>query len=188
VVASGLPVQGRWWIVLVGVLLAGPLVCATSQAVNDWFDRHVDAINEPQRPSLGPHARPLGPVHRHRLDAAVAGRGAGARPLGLRRRGLGLLLAWAYSAPPLRLKRNGWWGNAACGLSYEGLAWVTGAAVMAGGTMPHAFAAAGPAVQRGRARHHDAQRLQGHRGRPPHGHRLAAGAPGRATARRARPA
>jgi len=48
----------------------------------------------------------------------------------------GLALAWAYSAPPLRLKRNGWWGNAACGLSYEGLAWVTGAAVMAGGAMP----------------------------------------------------
>lgn len=48
----------------------------------------------------------------------------------------GLLLAWAYSAPPLRLKRNGWWGNAACGLCYEGLAWVTGAAVMAGGAMP----------------------------------------------------
>ena len=33
-----------------GVLLAGPFVCATSQAVNDWFDRHVDAINEPNRP------------------------------------------------------------------------------------------------------------------------------------------
>jgi chlorophyll synthase len=46
---------------------------------------------------------------------------------------LGLVLAWAYSAPPLRLKRNGWWGNAACGLCYEGLAWITGAAVMAGG-------------------------------------------------------
>ena len=28
----------------------GPLVCGTSQAVNDWFDRHVDAINEPNRP------------------------------------------------------------------------------------------------------------------------------------------
>jgi chlorophyll synthase len=50
---------------------------------------------------------------------------------------VGLLLAWAYSAPPLRLKQNGWWGNAACGLCYEGLAWVTGAAVMAGGAMPH---------------------------------------------------
>jgi chlorophyll synthase len=49
---------------------------------------------------------------------------------------VGLLLAWAYSAPPLRLKRNGWWGNAACGISYEGLAWFTGAAVMAGGAMP----------------------------------------------------
>ncbi|MDH4050908.1 MAG: UbiA family prenyltransferase, partial [Rubrivivax sp.] len=46
--------------------------------------------------------------------------------------------AWAYSAPPIRLKRNGWWGNAACGLCYEGLAWATGAAVMASGTMPGA--------------------------------------------------
>jgi chlorophyll synthase len=49
---------------------------------------------------------------------------------------LGLALAWAYSAPPARLKLNGWWGNAACGFSYEGLAWVTGAAVMLGGVLP----------------------------------------------------
>ena len=49
-VASGQPLQGRGWLILGGVLLAGPAVCATSQAVNDWFDRHVDAINEPQRP------------------------------------------------------------------------------------------------------------------------------------------
>jgi chlorophyll synthase len=48
----------------------------------------------------------------------------------------GLALAWAYSAPPVRLKQNGWWGNAACGFCYEGLAWITGAAVMAGGTLP----------------------------------------------------
>ncbi len=45
----------------------------------------------------------------------------------------GLAAAWAYSAPPLRLKQNGWWGNAACGFSYEGLAWITGGAVMLGG-------------------------------------------------------
>jgi LysM repeat protein len=44
-----------------------------------------------------------------------------------------LLLSWAYSAPPLRLKNDGWLGNAACALSYEGLAWITGAAVMVGG-------------------------------------------------------
>ena len=50
VVSSGQNVQDRWPTVIAGVLLAGPLVCATSQAVNDWFDRHVDAINEPNRP------------------------------------------------------------------------------------------------------------------------------------------
>ncbi|MBQ0943422.1 chlorophyll synthase ChlG [Ideonella sp. 4Y16] len=137
VVASGLPLDGRWGLVLLGVLLAGPLVCATSQAVNDWFDREVDAINEPQRPI--PSGRMPGRWGLYvaliwtllSLLAAVplGGWGFGAAVLGL-------LLAWAYSAPPLRLKRNGWWGNAACALSYEGLAWVTGAAVMAWGTMP----------------------------------------------------
>jgi chlorophyll synthase len=50
---------------------------------------------------------------------------------------LGLALAWFYSAPPIRLKQNGWWGNTACAVCYEGLAWVTGAAVMAGGAMPN---------------------------------------------------
>ena len=50
VVASGVAMQGKWLLAVVGVALAGPLVCATSQAVNDWYDRHVDAINEPMRP------------------------------------------------------------------------------------------------------------------------------------------
>jgi chlorophyll synthase len=27
---------------------------------------------------------------------------------------------------------NGWWGNAAVGISYEGISWFTGAAVMLG--------------------------------------------------------
>ena len=45
VVSSGVPLaEIRWPVALAGVLLAGPLVCGTSQAVNDWFDRHVDAI------------------------------------------------------------------------------------------------------------------------------------------------
>ncbi len=50
VVSSGAPIWEQWSLVVAGILLAGPLVCATSQAVNDWFDRHVDAINEPNRP------------------------------------------------------------------------------------------------------------------------------------------
>src|SRR5689334_13906293 len=50
VVSAGSSFQGRWAFVAIGVLLTGPLVCGTSQAVNDWYDRHVDAINEPNRP------------------------------------------------------------------------------------------------------------------------------------------
>ncbi|MBC7207580.1 MAG: chlorophyll synthase ChlG [Methyloversatilis sp.] len=137
VVASGLPAGERWQVVLLGVLLAGPLVCATSQAVNDWFDRHVDAINEPQRPI------PSGRMPGHwGLYIAVAWTllsllvATALGPWGFAAAAVGLLLAWAYSAPPLRLKANGWWGNTACALCYEGLAWVTGAAVMAGGAMP----------------------------------------------------
>ena len=137
VVASGMPAAGRWPLIIAGVLLAGPFVCATSQAVNDWFDRHVDAINEPQRPI------PSGRMPGHwglyialiwtalsLLLAATLGQ------VGFLAALFGLLLAWAYSAPPFRLKLNGWWGNLACGLCYEGLAWVTGAAVMAMGQWP----------------------------------------------------
>ncbi len=136
-VASGVPASGQWQLIAVGILLAGPMVCATSQAVNDWFDRHVDAINEPQRPI--PSGRMPGrwglyiAILWTALSLAVA---TALGPWGFGAAIAGLLLAWAYSAPPLRLKNNGWWGNAACGLSYEGLAWITGAAVMAGGAMP----------------------------------------------------
>lgn len=135
VVSAGIPPSsGDWPRIAVGVLLAGPLVCAASQAVNDWFDRHVDAINEPNRPI--PSGRIPGQwglaiaVTWSLLSLAVASL------LGhvvLAATVVGLALAWAYSAPPLRLKQNGWWGNAACGICYEGLAWTTGAALMVGG-------------------------------------------------------
>jgi chlorophyll synthase len=128
-----------WGVIAAGVVLAGPLVCATSQAVNDWFDRHVDAINEPDRPV--PSGRIPG-----RWGLYIA---CGWTVLSLFVAALlglwvfiaacfGLALAWAYSAPPLRLKQNGWWGNTACALCYEGLAWVTGAAIMSHGALPDA--------------------------------------------------
>ncbi len=50
VVASGVPIPSAPWLVALGMLLAGPVVCGMSQAANDWCDRHVDAINEPWRP------------------------------------------------------------------------------------------------------------------------------------------
>jgi chlorophyll synthase len=132
VVSSGAPILPHWASIVGAVLLAGPLVCGTSQAANDWFDRHVDAINEPKRPI--PSGRIPG---RSGLFIAVAWTGLSllvGAALGrwvLVASIVGLLLAWAYSAPPLRLKVNGWWGNSAVGLCYEGLPWFTGAAALA---------------------------------------------------------
>ena len=50
IVSAGVWPGHEWGLVLLGVVLAGPLVCGMSQAANDWCDRHVDAINEPMRP------------------------------------------------------------------------------------------------------------------------------------------
>jgi chlorophyll synthase len=133
IVASGASLAERWPMALLGILLAGPLVCGMSQAVNDWFDRHVDAINEPQRPI--PSGRMPG---RWGFYVAIGWTvvsllvGSVLGPWGFAATVLGVLLAWAYSAPPLRLKQNGWWGPLACGLSYESLPWITGAAVLSG--------------------------------------------------------
>jgi len=132
VVSSGQTPSGQWLVIAAGVLLAGPLVCATSQAANDWFDRHVDAINEPDRPI--PSGRIPGRWGLYLaagwtvLSLAVA---AMLGPWILGAALFGLVLAWIYSAPPFRLKQNGWWGNSAVALCYEGLPWFTGAAVMA---------------------------------------------------------
>jgi chlorophyll synthase len=136
-VSSGVSLPSHWPVATVGILLAGPLVCATSQAVNDWYDREVDAINEPNRPI--PSGRIPGSWGFYIACAWTLVSLAVAYTLGrwvLIAAAIGLALAWAYSAPPLRLKQNGWWGNTACAVSYEGLAWVTGAAVMLGGALP----------------------------------------------------
>ena len=136
-VSTGAALLDTPWLLVAGILLAGPLVCGASQVVNDWFDREVDAINEPGRPI--PSGRVPGSwglvyaIFWTTLAAiwgAALGFWVGLATL------LGLGLAWAYSAPPSRLKRNGWWGATAVGFSYEGLAWVTGAAVFLGGALP----------------------------------------------------
>ncbi len=130
-IASGQPMLSNWPLVVLGVLLAGPIVCGMSQAANDWCDRHVDAINEPDRPI--PSGRIPG---RWGLWIALA-----MSVLALAMGGLlgtwgfiatvaGVLAAWAYSVEPVRLKKSGWWGPGLVGLSYETLPWFTGAAVL----------------------------------------------------------
>ncbi len=133
-VASGAAFLDVYPLIALGILLAGPMVCGMSQAVNDWFDRHVDAINEPQRPI--PSGRMPG---RSGLYVAIGWTiasllvGAALGPWGFAATVLAVVMAWIYSAPPLRLKQNGWWGNLACGMSYETLPWITATAVLSGG-------------------------------------------------------
>lgn len=136
-VSSGVPlVDIAMPTLIAGILLAGPLVTGTSQACNDWYDRFVDAINEPDRPI--PSGRVPG---RWGLYIAVFWTCVSLAvstilgPWGFAAACVGLVLAWLYSAPPLRLKQNGWFGNAAVGACYEGLPWFTGALV-AQNTLP----------------------------------------------------
>ena len=130
-VSAGVPLGAHWPMVLLGMVLAGPIVCGMSQAANDWCDRHVDAVNEPDRPI--PSGRIPGrwglwiALVMTALSLAV---GWLLGPWGFGATVVGVIAAWAYSAEPIRLKRSGWWGPGLVGLSYEGLPWFTGAAVL----------------------------------------------------------
>lgn len=119
------------------MLLAGPLLAGYTQTLNDFYDREIDAINEPYRP-IPSGAITIPQVVTQILVLLFAGiaiafaldRWAGhefptitALALG------GSFLAYIYSAPPLKLKRNGWLGNYALGASYIALPWWTGHAL-----------------------------------------------------------
>ncbi|MDX8354618.1 chlorophyll synthase ChlG [Cognatiyoonia sp. IB215182] len=134
VVSAGFSPAGNWFLIILGVVLAGPIVCGMSQAANDWCDRHVDAINEPDRPI--PSGRIPG---RWGLYIALAMTALGlvvGYQLGSWGFGatiLAVMAAWAYSAEPIRAKKSGLWGPGLCGLAYETLPWITGAAVISAG-------------------------------------------------------
>jgi chlorophyll synthase len=112
---------------ILGIIMAGPILCGLSQVVNDYCDREVDAINEPGRliPSgvislrfiqiISVILTALGTVIALYLGREVA-----------LLVGIGLIFALSYSLKPFRAKRNGWIGNALVAISYEGLAWVAG--------------------------------------------------------------
>jgi chlorophyll/bacteriochlorophyll a synthase len=132
-IATGQDLGGRIGFVVLGVILAGPLLCGTSQAVNDWFDREVDAINEPDR--VIPSGRMPGNWGLH-IACAMSALSLIAAwllgPLIFAAALVGLAFAWAYSAPPFRFKLNGWIGNGVVGFSYETLPWLTAAVAVTG--------------------------------------------------------
>ena len=119
------------------MLLAGPLMAGYTQTLNDFYDREIDAINEPYRP-IPSGAISIPQVVSQIVFLLLAGVGlsyfldftAGHKFSIITILCLfGAFLAYIYSAPPLKLKQNGWLGNYALGSSYIALPWWTGHAL-----------------------------------------------------------
>jgi chlorophyll/bacteriochlorophyll a synthase len=119
------------------MLMSGPFLTGYTQVVNEWYDREIDAVNEPYRPI------PSG---------AIAGSQVVVQIFVLLFGGIGVayildrathhdfpimtclaiggaFVAYIYSAPPLKLKQNGWLGTYALGASYIALPWWAGHAL-----------------------------------------------------------
>ncbi len=119
------------------MLMSGPLLAGYTQTLNDFYDKEIDAINEPYRPI------PSGAISLKRVISQiwvllVAGLGIAALldlwaghdfPIMVVLAGFGVFVAYIYSAPPLKLKQNGWLGNYALGASYIALPWWAGHAL-----------------------------------------------------------
>ena len=121
----------------VAMILAGPFLTGYTQTINDWYDREIDAINEPYRPI------PSGAISESEVITQIwvlllgglgiaygldvwAGHDV---PTVLLLSIFGSFISYIYSAPPLKLKQNGWAGNYALGASYISLPWWCGQAV-----------------------------------------------------------
>jgi chlorophyll/bacteriochlorophyll a synthase len=123
--------------VALGTLLAGPILCGLSQVVNDYCDREVDAINEPDR------LIPSGLVSTRQVFVTIGVLAVLALGIGLflgtqvaLLTAIGMVLALIYSAHPIRAKRNGWVGNGLVAIAYEGLPWLAGHLAFGALTVP----------------------------------------------------
>lgn len=121
----------------VAMILAGPFLTGYTQTINDWYDREIDAINEPYRP-IPSGAISEGQVIFQIWFLLLGGLGIAYGldlwshhdfPVVLALSVFGSFVSYIYSAPPLKLKQNGWAGNYALGCSYISLPWWCGQAV-----------------------------------------------------------
>jgi chlorophyll synthase len=117
--------------------MSGPLLTGYTQTINDYYDREIDAINEPYRP-IPSGAIPLNQVIIQIWVLLLTGIGvaaildvtAGHTNFIMTKLAIGgSFIAYIYSAPPLKLKQNGWLGNYALGASYIALPWWAGHAL-----------------------------------------------------------
>lgn len=119
------------------MFMAGPMLTGYTQTINDFYDREIDAINEPYRP-IPSGAISIPQVVTQILVLLVTGLAIAflldrwadhSFPTMTVLTLLGIFLAYIYSAPPLKLKQNGWLGNYALGASYIALPWWAGQAL-----------------------------------------------------------
>ncbi|QEY33221.1 chlorophyll synthase ChlG [Synechococcus sp. RSCCF101] len=119
------------------MVMSGPLLAGYTQTINDYYDREIDAINEPYRP-IPSGAISLNQARAQILLLLLAGLAVAYgldlwaghdRPVLLLLALGGSLVSYVYSAPPLKLKQNGWLGNYALGASYIALPWWAGQAL-----------------------------------------------------------
>jgi len=119
------------------MVMSGPLLAGFTQTINDYYDRDIDAINEPYRP-IPSGAIALWQVIVQIWLLLLAGLAAAwgldrwaqhDRPILLLLALGGSFMSFIYSAPPLKLKQNGWLGNYALGASYIALPWWAGQAL-----------------------------------------------------------
>ena len=119
------------------MLMSGPLLAGYTQTINDFFDKEIDAINEPNRPipsgkiSIKEVKIQIwvllisGLIVAFLLDLYAKHTFPSVFLLALG----GSFISYIYSAPPLKLKQNGWLGNYALGASYIALPWWAGQAL-----------------------------------------------------------
>lgn len=123
----------HWWLMLLGALMTGPLGTGFSQSINDYFDRELDAINDPQRPI------PAGIVtlNEARWNWIVLGTATMlvslvfGQPLIVYFAFVGIVLSVIYSMPPIKLKKHFWLGPPAVGLGYVSMSWMAGHLIFA---------------------------------------------------------
>jgi chlorophyll synthase/bacteriochlorophyll c synthase len=123
----------QWGLALLGTLMIGPLGTGFSQSINDYYDRDIDAINDPSRPI------PAGLVSLAgaRMNWLILGTSSFlvslvfGNPLITALAVFGIILSVIYSVPPIKLKKHYWLGPPAVGIGYVSISWMAGHLIFA---------------------------------------------------------